>query len=365
MSELINKHDNRATIRWKLLTGASALALTAYIAPAGVAKAEDASQPVLWLTVDGQFAQQKNDEELFVPSFMLVSPFDGAAHASLEKAPAKIWNEGAALSFQPQGSDWVLSADIQIGKISRSESHLQQISQVPVKYFYDAYQRPSSYGSESHTILDFRAGKDLGLGSFGSGGKSTFSAGVRIAQFDSRTHVEVKSQPSAESKYFGGSNTPPYYRYYASFDDKRSFKGIGPSLSWDASAMIAGNSADGGISLDWGVNGALLFGRQKMSEHHQTTKRYLIASHSNYRHPLGDHNIYQNSPAPISRSKSVTVPNLGGFAGVSFRYASAKVSLGYRADYFFGAIDGGIDTAKKEDRGFFGPFASISVGVGN
>ncbi len=31
MSELINTHDNRATIRWKLLTGASALALTAYV----------------------------------------------------------------------------------------------------------------------------------------------------------------------------------------------------------------------------------------------------------------------------------------------------------------------------------------------
>ena len=34
MSELIQKNDNRATIRWKLLTGASALALTAYVSSA-------------------------------------------------------------------------------------------------------------------------------------------------------------------------------------------------------------------------------------------------------------------------------------------------------------------------------------------
>ena len=43
MSELIKNNDNRATIRWKLLTGASALALTAYVSSAAVAKAEDAT----------------------------------------------------------------------------------------------------------------------------------------------------------------------------------------------------------------------------------------------------------------------------------------------------------------------------------
>jgi|HubBroStandDraft_2_1064218.scaffolds.fasta_scaffold44336_3 hypothetical protein len=41
-----------------------------------------------------------------------------------------------------------------------------------------------------------------------------------------------------------------------------------------------------------------------------------------------------------------------------------KVSAGYRADFFFGAMDGGLDTAKKENVGFYGPFATISVGLG-
>jgi len=65
----------------------------------------------------------------------------------------------------------------------------------------------------------------------------------------------------------------------------------------------------------------------------------------------------------VSRSHSVTVPNVGGFAGLSFRYTNAKVSLGYRADFFFGAMDNGIDRKTLEDRGFYGPYASIGIGL--
>jgi hypothetical protein len=66
----------------------------------------------------------------------------------------------------------------------------------------------------------------------------------------------------------------------------------------------------------------------------------------------------------MDRSRSVIVPNVGGFAGLSYRYSNAKLSLGYRADFFFGAMDGGIDTRKTYDRNFYGPFATISVGLG-
>ncbi|HVP85004.1 MAG TPA: hypothetical protein VMS78_09800 [Rhizomicrobium sp.] len=43
---------------------------------------------------------------------------------------------------------------------------------------------------------------------------------------------------------------------------------------------------------------------------------------------------------------------------------AAKVSLGYRADFFFGAMDGGIDTRESYNRNFYGPYASISIGLG-
>ncbi|HTO39482.1 MAG TPA: hypothetical protein VL026_00790, partial [Rhizomicrobium sp.] len=74
--------------------------------------------------------------------------------------------------------------------------------------------------------------------------------------------------------------------------------------------------------------------------------------------------VYDNSPAPSVRRRSVVVPNLGGFAGLSMRYTNAKVSLGYRGDFFFGAMDTGIDHRKTETASFHGPFATISIGLG-
>lgn len=59
------------------------------------------------------------------------------------------------------------------------------------------------------------------------------------------------------------------------------------------------------------------------------------------------------------------VPNIGGFAGVSFLYDRARVSFGYRADVFFGAVDEGLDTRKTYNRDFYGPFATVSIGLGN
>ncbi len=50
--------------------------------------------------------------------------------------------------------------------------------------------------------------------------------------------------------------------------------------------------------------------------------------------------------------------------GLSYRYKNAKISFGYRADFLFGAMDGGIDSYKSETRGFYGPFATVSIGLG-
>jgi hypothetical protein len=67
---------------------------------------------------------------------------------------------------------------------------------------------------------------------------------------------------------------------------------------------------------------------------------------------------------PIHRSRRKVVPNLGGYIGASARYNNAKVSFGYRADTFFGAIDGGQETAKDYNRGFYGPYMNVSIGLG-
>jgi hypothetical protein len=356
MNELIQKTDNRATIRWKLLTSASALALAAYVSSAEIAMAEDAGHPQIWIELDSQFARQQASDETFLPPFLLSSQFDGASQVG--RIPGSMWDNGAKISFQPSGSDWILSAAIRYGKVSRHSSQHQLTAQSSAKYNFNAYQNFNALNQESHTIVDFQVGRDVGLGKFGSGGSSVLSTGLRFAQFKSRSNFSVQSQPT--------NSVFTYYRFYASFDAQRKFEGVGPSLSWDASATIAGNTDDSRISLDWGVNGALLFGRQSTQSHHQSSKFDLpyhayISSHVVF-HP---HELIYRHSEPSARSRNVTVPDLGGFAGVSWRSANAKVSFGYRADMFFGAIDGGIDARKSENRGFYGPFASISVGVGD
>jgi len=353
MSELINKNDDGAMIRWKLLSGASVLALVAYVTSAGAVKAEDASRPPIWIELDGQFAQARNDQEAFLPPFLLASPFDGGRQSALQKTPPVIWDKSAKINFQPDGSDWILSAGIRYGKNGRNETRNQLTAQPTPGYYhgnYDAYQRITARNSENHTIVDFQAAKDVGLGGLGN---SVVSIGVRFAQFNSQSNANVHSQPA--------NTNFNYNRFYGSFAAKRKFSGIGPSFSWEASTNLAGNPSAGSLAFDWGVNGALLFGRQRVKVHHQTTQTYQSFD-AVYGPPRTV--VYQTSKS-LSRSKNVTVPNFGAFAGISWRYVDAKVTLGYRADMFFNAMDGGIDARKSENRAFYGPYASISIGLGD
>lgn len=351
MSELIRIQSGPNAIRWKLLAGASALVLTAYTSSVNVAKAQDARRPTVWIELGGQFAHQDADEESFDPPFLAASPFQAG---DFEKAPSGSWDTNAKISFQPNGSNWIFSASVRYGKSTRPKSSFEQTHQLRTQFadgqvFY-AFQNVASNNRESHTILDFQAGKDVGLGVLGSNGTSIFNRGVRFAQFDSRNQGHISSQPTHCSAQC------PYNQFHASFAAKRSFTGVGPSLSWDASAMLAGNPEDGGISFDWAVNGALLFGRQKTAQHHQTAKNYL--------NDQVESNVYARSSAPAEQQHYVIAPNIGGSIGVSYRWPAARVSLGYRADMFFNVIDGGIDTSKSENRGFFGPYASINIGIG-
>ncbi len=76
------------------------------------------------------------------------------------------------------------------------------------------------------------------------------------------------------------------------------------------------------------------------------------------------HTTHYTHGGPHNRSRMVAVPNVGAMAGLSFHYANAKVSFGYRVDEFFGAMDGGIDTHKSYNFGDSGPFVNISMGLG-
>jgi len=413
MSELIQKHDNRATIRWKLLTGASAAVLIASACGTGevLAADSDTSRPQVWIELGAQLERANGGDSAFAPSFFGdLAPSLGSPAAIVNELPWAFGPE-ATVTFQPKDSDWLFSAGIRFGRSSDQRSTQPKTaphsSHTVRKYFtkdphytfwgkcchttdVPAYKANffdvESKHQASHLLLDFKAGKDVGLGLFGQDSSSVVSAGVRYAQFTTKSNISVKAR--TDFHQYNAFALPTYVLYYPQIlsqhpqkywpahsfrtysmtaGSARSFQGIGPSLSWDASATLAGNPDSSELTFDWDVNAALLFGRQKSKTHHQASgnQYYQYYSYARKITASGYTSLYKHPRVQHTRSRRVTVPNLGGMAGFSIKWPNAKISIGYRADYFFGAMDGGWDTYKKQDRSFVGPFASISIGLGD
>jgi iron complex outermembrane recepter protein len=391
MSELTNISNNRRNYRRGLLTSVSAFALLGFVCAAiePAAADEDSDHPIIWIELGGQ-AEQFSKADIFTAPFVGANNWQSmklTSPAAIQTMnPYSIGGE-ASISFQPEGTDWVFSAGVRYGR-SHGFRHEHDQPQPPKIHYHlcpssclhrggyftptvTNYENATASSGETHAILDFQAGKDIGLGMFGKGGTSVVSAGIRFAQFSSKAaidqHAVVKEGffnglPSSlpVPKYFPATHHNVYALYGHS---ERSFRGLGPSISWKASAPIVRTADDAGINFDWSINAALLFGRQKANVVHHTTGQYYVEKYHNG-FSKGLHTLYQHAGALPPRARSVVVPNLGGMAGVSFLYSSAKVSFGYRADFFFGAMDGGLDTARNENRSFYGPFASVSIGIG-
>jgi hypothetical protein len=384
MSELIQKNDNRIAIRWNLLTGVSALVLTAHIALSQAAQAEDTDRPTVWIELGGQLSTLQDGAASFNPPLQAHRPSNFDPSQKFEKQPGHSFDEFGEISIEPSGSDWVFSASVQYGRAGSNKHVQQQTNPEPMKYFASApalgvpvaqrFAQTTVKTREQHLVLDFTAGKDVGLGLFGKGDStSVISAGVRFAQFVSSANISLKSDPDWQfhTKYLAAfqatiSNGQMFHTNLASLVAERSFTGVGPSLSWKSSQQLSGNSRDAALMLDWGVKGAILFGRQKSRTHHQSTGRYFnLSSRPILTKTVVPHTTARGPATPDhTRSRSVTVPNIGAFAGLSVKYPNAKLSIGYRADFFFGAMDGGIDARKTYDRSFYGPFATVSIGVG-
>jgi hypothetical protein len=316
----------------------------------------------------------------FVAPFMNVTPipipYQEDTLVGVQSPAHNSFGIEGKLSFQPEESDWIFSAGIRYGRAHTKRHTHHQTARPPVNWTAFGYAYSKYFGdqaladtrllnNESHAVLDFQAGRDVGLGVFGSNSTSVVSAGVRFAQFSTKSAISIIGRPSIGyqlAPLFGPIKVPvaTFYQYTLHANAERSFRGIGPSVSWNASAALA-KGEHSSLTFDWGINAALMFGRQKAKTEHSTAAYYLTGHVFNpqaYVHP------YPTRFNHSTRSRSVAVPNIGGFAGFSVKYPNVKVSLGYRADFFFGAVDTGIDTRQKKDLGFFGPFANISIGLG-
>lgn len=386
MSELITIH--RTDFRWQLLSTVSALALLLNMAAPlkAVAHEDERDKPTVWIEVGGQLERNGGLGSSFIEPFMLFqptpAPFATGSPIAVQRAPRYSKGGEASIIFDPAGSDWVFSAAIRYGRSNGNkhvvvQTHPHRSAIIPgyaPKPIIGTGQRPQFADttvrhSESHTILDFEAGKDIGLGLFGRDSSSTVSVGVRFAQFSSRADVKVRTRQNIQ---ISNPLPDPYYlpkykfhTYYLKANAERSFHGVGPSLSWQSSAPVFGDPQEGELAVDWGINGAVLFGRQKTKIHHHSTDSFYKGK---YYGPNGAIGTHYKRYAPVSgnsqRSHAVVVPNIGAFAGLSYRIENFKMSAGYRADFFFGATDGGIDVRQTFDRSFHGPFLKFSVGLG-
>ncbi len=386
MSELITPRATRADFRWQLLATVSALALGATAAIAGAANAAaDTDRPTIWIELGGQLERMDGTNGRFIEPFMQQTPLPAilskASPIAAQNPPRYGMGGEASLIFAPKGSNWVFSAAVRYGRGSANRSIYENTpgASFPFHDFakdFDSFEKNSTripilqnYSnnrlriSESHAIVDFAVGKDVGLGMFGG---STVDAGIRFAQFTSKTGADIRVRPDVTGSQTGVLKYAyHFHNYHLTGHSTRSFQGIGPSLAWKGSAPLMGDPDAAQFLFDWGVNGAVLFGRQKASVKHSITANLYDKA---YNHPTVGGGMTHYTPvyhhgADKARSRSVIVPNLGGFAGVSLKFPNAKVSLGYRADFFFGAMDTGIDTSSRTTTSFHGPFAKISLGL--
>lgn len=362
MRELEQARTESQHAKRQLLATVSALALTGFVGSAMASDDARADHPAVWIELGGQFDGESNPAETWIPPNrplpLVQPPFEPFGWM-----PSIGYEWDGKISIQPNESNWTFSAGLQFGKAKRGpkSSHDQAN---PSGYNLFGLPAPPTYAfTDSHTvsdathfILDFQAGRDLGLGLFGGHARSTINFGVRMAQFRESADGTMTAQVSAPNKYNAGVDR------YAEMHATRSFTGIGPSIGWNASFPISDSLTDG-LSIDWGASAAVLFGRQKARVSLKTQEIHYTTGFAGTAPP----NVYllTHTTAVSARNRVVVVPNIGGFAGLSYNMGGrGKIALGYRADFFFGAIDGGIETRKSENVGFYGPFASIGIGIG-
>src|SRR6185312_3535886 len=180
MSELVPVSGETVSLRRALLVTTSVAIMACY--DARDAKTNDDVRPTVWLELGGQAEILSGTTSAFTAPFVFIQPepnvYDGASFVSSQRPSHFSFGAEGKLTFEPNGSDWLFSASIRYGR-SNSHRHIHnQIkhSTVPVEFTYSG--RPYHYEytpiadsladsnaqlSESHVIVDFTAGKDVGL----------------------------------------------------------------------------------------------------------------------------------------------------------------------------------------------------------
>ena len=184
MSELMNVRNGKRDFRWQLLSTVSTLALLAAVYGTSESKAadQDSDRPTVWIELGGQLERVSGQGEIFPVGFLEAN---SASSVLKPTSPLQAENpspfnfaEEGKISFQPEGSDWVFSVAVNYGRSSNFKRVDYQTKGIHYKYYKNGVPEGNIRGTddfantqvhhwESHAILDFSVGKDVGLGILG------------------------------------------------------------------------------------------------------------------------------------------------------------------------------------------------------
>ncbi len=170
------------------------------------------------------------------------------------------------------------------------------------------------------------------------------------------------------SKYYGTFNSLQhtqfvhFHTYHATGHASRSFRGIGPSLSWNGSTPVAGNPQGGEVTFDWGANAALLFGRQKARVQHQETAHYKHLTGGQLQATLfyRSINILRRAQQRSNRDRAQCWWLRGCF--LSYREFQSQLRLSCR--FLLRCYRWRHRHAQSKHYGFYGPFVAVGIGLG-
>jgi hypothetical protein len=212
---------------------------------------------------------------------------------------------------------------------------------------------------ESHTVVDFAVGKDVGLG-LGLA-HSSLEAGLRYADFSSKTDVWMSGVTDWQiPDYWVAAKYSQHDRFGADLAADRDFEGAGPVLSWKAAHALLGSDDAGHVNLDWALTGGLLFGRQRAEIKGSQSAEYFNEKYGGY--PSAPNPA--TTPINIARSKSATVPVIDLSLGLSYEIQRVELSTGYRWERYQNVLDAGFTEHKAYDRTIDGPYFKVSLGFG-
>src|SRR5215475_10819100 len=240
MTEVTTMFQN--TFRRRLLGTASATVLLGSIVIVQQAQAAERDHSMVWIELGGAFDQMSSESDRWLPP-NLTPPLTNPPPGPFGGMPTVGYDGELSVNFAPAESDWTFSVGIRYGRARSKPRHSHDQSYNVTGYItsfgskkgspkyiltnYD-FTDASRQSLATHLILDFQAGKDVGLGMFG--GSSVIKVGVRMAQLNESAEGHFTGFVSAPAKY-----SPGEVAHVGSFAADHHFNGVGPSISWDTS----------------------------------------------------------------------------------------------------------------------------------